>query len=120
DAPLNLGPSGRGGNPPPADGIANQPGLPRKADEITRASAAYAVKGCEVKTDGGRLEAAFPGVTLGPFTGSLQFTVYKGTNLIRQEIVAKSDRPSVAYKYDAGLKGVAIQNGSRDGRGGIA
>ena len=37
DAPLNLGPSGRGGNPPPAEGIAGQPGLPRKADEIGRA-----------------------------------------------------------------------------------
>src|SRR3954463_7633839 len=47
DAPLNLGPSGRGGTPPPADGIANQPGLPRKAEEITRASAAYAVTSCE-------------------------------------------------------------------------
>jgi len=113
DAPLNLGPSGRGGNPPPADGIANQPGLPRKADEITRAAAAYAVKACEVKTDGGRIEASFTGATLGPFTGSLRFTIYKGTNLIRQEIVAKTDRPSVAFKYEAGLKGLAIQNGSR-------
>jgi hypothetical protein len=113
DAPLNLGPSGRGGNPPPADGIANQPGLPRKADEITRAAAAYAVKSCDVKTDGARIEASFPGVTLGPFAGTLQFTIYKGTNLIRQEIVGTTDRPSVAYKYDAGLKGVAIQSGSR-------
>ena len=43
DAPLDLNPqagSGRGGNPPPAQGVANQPGLPRKADEITRATAA--------------------------------------------------------------------------------
>src|SRR5689334_7482438 len=113
DAPLNLGPSGRGGNPPPADGIADQPGLPRKADEVTRAAAVYAVKSCDVKTDGARIEAAFPGVTLGPFAGTLQFTIYKGTNLIRQEIVANTDRPSVAYKYDAGLKGLAIQSGSR-------
>jgi hypothetical protein len=34
DAPLDLSPpSGRGGNPPPAAGVANQPGLPRKSDE---------------------------------------------------------------------------------------
>src|SRR5258708_2593033 len=34
DAPLDLNPQvGRGGNPPPAAGVANQPGLPRKADE---------------------------------------------------------------------------------------
>jgi hypothetical protein len=113
DAPLHLGPVARGGNPPPADGIANQPGLPRKADEIVRAAASYAAKSCDVKTNGGRIEVAFPGVQLGPFAGSLQFTVYRGTNLIRQEIVAKTDRPSVAYKYDAGLKGLAIQSGSR-------
>ena len=113
DAPLNLGPAGRGGNPPPAEGIANQPGTPRKADEIVRASASYAVKACDVKTNGGRLEVTFPGVQLGPFAGSLQFSVYKGTNLIRQEIIAQTDRPSVAYKYDAGLKGLAIQSGSR-------
>jgi hypothetical protein len=31
DAPLDLAaPSGRGGNPPPADGVANQPGFPRR------------------------------------------------------------------------------------------
>src|SRR5262245_24940111 len=113
DAPLNLGPSGRGGNPPPSEGIVNQPGLPRKADEIARASAAYTVNGCEVKTDGGRIEASFKGATLGPFAGALRFTIYKGTNLIRQEIVATTDRPSVAFKYDAGLKGLAIQSGSR-------
>jgi hypothetical protein len=113
DAPLQLGPVARGGNPPPAEGIASQPGLPRKADEIVRAAASYAVKGCEVTTNGGRIEVALPGVQLGPFAGSLQFTVYRGTNLIRQEIVAKTDRPSVAYKYDAGLKGLAIQGGTR-------
>src|SRR5262245_65003698 len=40
DAPLDLAaPSGRGGNPPPAGGVANQPGLPRRPDEIVRASA---------------------------------------------------------------------------------
>ena len=113
DAPLDLGRVPRGSNPPPAEGIANQPGLPRKASEITRASAAYAVKACDVKTNGGRIEVAFPGVLLGPFTGSLQFTVYKGSNLIRQEMVGVTDQPSVAYKYDAGLKGLAIQGGSR-------
>ena len=113
DAPLNLGPAGRGGNPPPAEGVANQPGTPRKADEIVRASASYEVKACEVKTNGGRVEVTFPGVRLGPFSGSLQFTVYKGTNLIRQELVAKTAQPSVAYKYDAGLKGLAIESGSR-------
>jgi hypothetical protein len=121
DAPLDLNPppnrgggaAGLGGNPPPARGIAGQPGLPRRADEIERATAAFASDRCEVKTDGGRTELAFPGLRLGVFAGSLQFTVYKGASLIKMEAIAKTDRPSVAYKYDAGLSGVAIEAGSR-------
>jgi hypothetical protein len=114
DAPLNLAepPSSRG-NPPPGAGIANQPGLPRKPEEITRAIAAFQVSHCEVKTNGARLEVSFPGVTAGKFKGELRYTVYKGTNLIRQEIVAATSDPSVAYKYDAGLAGMAIRPGSR-------
>ena len=79
DAPLDLNPqagSGRGGNPPPVAGVANQPGLPRKPDEITRATATYRADRCDVKTDGARLEITFPGLQLGVFAGRLQFTVY--------------------------------------------
>lgn len=114
DAPLNLEepPSSRG-NPPPGAGIANQPGLPRKPSEIRRARATYDVRSCSVRTVGARLEVSFPGVTLGPFKGELRYTVYKGTNLIRQEIVATTTDPSVAYKYDAGVSGIDIQPGSR-------
>jgi hypothetical protein len=111
DSPLNVpGDSiAHGGATPPVAGIANQKALPRTADEIHRASATYQVQSCEVKTNGGRLEVSFPGVQLGVFAGRLEYTVYKGTNLIRQAIVAKTDEPAVAYKYDAGLKGMAIQ-----------
>jgi hypothetical protein len=116
DAPLDLNPEagrGRGGNPPPAAGIAGQPGLPRTPDEVTRAAARFHATGCAVKTDGARLEVSYPGVELGPFAGRLQLTIYKGTGLIRLETIAKTDRPSVAYKYDAGLKGLAIDAGAR-------
>lgn len=114
DAPLDLSaPSGRGGNPPPAGRVANQPGLPRNPEEIKRAAAAYRATSCEVKTDGARLEIAFPGVQLGVFAGTLQYSVLKGTNLIQQEILATTNEPWVAYKYDAGLKGLSIGTGSR-------
>jgi hypothetical protein len=115
DAPLNLGPAPArpGGNPAPAAGIANQPGLPRKPDEITRATASYRVSGCDVQTNGARLEVSFPGVELGVFAGKLQITVYKGTSLVRQEIIASTQQTPVAYKYDAGLKGMAVQLSSR-------
>jgi hypothetical protein len=91
----------------------NNPGLPRKPEEIKRANATYRAQGCTVKTNGARIEVTFPGVQLGVFSGQLQYTVYKGTNLIEQEIIAKTDEPSVAYKYDAGLKGLAIQPATR-------
>ena len=114
DAPLDVSePSGRGGNPPPAAGIANQPGLPRKPDEIKRAAAVYRTTGCEVRTNGARLEIAFPGVQLGVFAGTLQYSIFRGSNLIQQEILAKTNEPWVAYKYHAGLKGLSTGNGSR-------
>jgi hypothetical protein len=115
DAPLNLEPleDTRMNAIPPPKGVANQPGLPRKAEEVARASATFASRGCEIKTNGGRLEISFDGVQLGVFAGRLHYTVYKGTNLIKQEVVAKTEVDSVAYKYEAGLKGLAIQPASR-------
>ena len=114
DAPLDLNSAvGRGGNPPPGDGVANSPGLPRKPEEIKRASAVYRVTGCAVKTNGARLEIAFPGVELGVFAGTLQYTIFKGSNLIQQELLAKTNDAWVAYKYDAGLSGLTIGNGAR-------
>jgi hypothetical protein len=111
DSPLNVPGNevAHGGATPPVAGIANQPGLPRKPEEIVRASATFQVRSCDVKTNGVRIEVSFPGVTLGVFQGRLEYTVYKGSDLIRQAIVAKTDEPAVAYKYDAGLTGLAIQ-----------
>src|SRR5262249_45910099 len=99
DAPLDLSipaPGGRGGNPPPAAGVANQPGLPRNANEIQRAAARYHSSTCQVKTNGARLEVSFPGVDIGVFTGALQYSIFKGSNLIQQEILAKTNAPWVA------------------------
>lgn len=119
DAPLYV--EGSGVRPPthatsipPMNGIFGQKGLPRTPDEVVRATATYKVQGCEVKTNGARLEISFPGVTAGVFTtGHLQYDVFKGSNLIRQVLVAKTDQPSVAFKYDAGLRGLPIQAASR-------
>ena len=104
DAPLNV--PGRPGSNAAVD-------LPRKPEEIQRAWARFQITGCQVSTDGARLEANFPGVSLGIFSGSLRYTVYRGTNLIRQEVIAKTEAPSVAYKFVAGLKGFTIGNDTR-------
>jgi hypothetical protein len=102
DAPLFIPeppPSGRG---QPA---ARTLGPPRTAAEIRRASATFNSSSCSVKTDGNSLEATFPGLSMGIFTGDLRFTVYRGTNLIRMDAVASTQDEWVAYKYDAGLSG---------------
>ncbi len=82
--------------------------LPRKASEVRRDHAQFHSNACAVRTDGARLDVEFNGLTLGIFSGSLRYTVYRGTNLLRQEAIAKTEEPSVAYKYDAGLDGFAI------------
>ena len=88
-------------------------GLPRKAGEIRKSWAKYNATSCTVKTDGARIEVVFPGFEAGVFSGSLQYTVYRGTNLLRQEAVAKTNEPSVAYKYVAGLKGFSISDDTK-------
>jgi hypothetical protein len=95
-------------------GSANtNPGLPRTADEIRRAGSRFSTRACSVKTDGARIEVTFDGLSLGVFSGRLVFTVYKGANLVRQEAIAKTDEPSVAYKYHAGLKGFRTESARR-------
>ncbi len=102
DAPLSV------------PGSANtNPGLPRSESEIRRAAAAFHTATCAVKTNGQRLEISFDGLSLGIFAGQLRFTVYRGVNLVRQEAIASTNEPSVAYKYEAGLKGFAIEPGRR-------
>ena len=82
--------------------------LPRTADEIKRASVSYKSNTCSVTSEGARESVSFDGLNLGQFSGTLQFTVYKGSNLLRQEAIAKTDAPSVAFIYKAGLKGFAM------------
>ena len=102
DAPLNI---------PGTPGV--NPDLPRRAEEVRRATATYKATSCAVKTNGARLEISFPGLSLGIFSGSLQFTVYRGTNLLRQEAIARTEEPSVAYKYSGGLKGFKTESARR-------
>lgn len=82
--------------------------LPRKPEEIRRARAEYRSSSCAVRSEGARIEVTFPGATAGIFAGELRFTVYRGASLLRQELIAKTEEPAVAYKYDAGLTGFAI------------
>ncbi|MDF0546012.1 hypothetical protein PX699_26995 [Sphingobium sp. H39-3-25] len=112
DAPLDLSTSsGRGRYAtmvPPSQAIpgTNHPPLPRSSSEISHADAKFAAKGCSILTDGARIVVTFPGVTIGSFVGKLQYTVFRGTNLIRQEVIARTSEPWVAYKFSTGLNGL--------------
>ena len=68
----------------------------------------YNSANCTVISSGARESVTFDGLTLGIFSGELQYTVYRGSNLMRQEAIAKTNEPSVAYIYRAGLKGFSI------------
>ncbi len=87
--------------------------LPRKPEEIRKTWAKYHATSCAVKTDGARIEVEFSGFEAGIFSGTLRYTVYRGTNLLRQEAVAKTNEPSVAYKYVSGLKGFSINDDTK-------
>jgi hypothetical protein len=80
-------------------------GTPRTPSEIRRADSSFRTTSCSVKTDGASLSVSFPGLSMGIFAGDLQFTMYKGTNLVRMDAAARTNEEWVAYKYDAGLKG---------------
>src|SRR5262249_41556601 len=112
--PLNTSPNIDGyGAPKEGVPIVQQPGVPRSPGEIHHAAANFKVSSCRVQTDGAQLSVDFPGVELGVFEGLLRFTFYRGTNLIQQECVGATAKNWVAYKYDAGLKGITVTPTSR-------
>src|SRR5262249_11064391 len=83
------------------DAPLNHPG------EVRRARASYHAEAGKVRTDGARLEVSFPGLMMGSFSRRVQFTVYRGTNLVRLEAIARTDEPSVAYIYEGGLRNLS-------------
>src|SRR4029077_6055809 len=68
---------------------------------------------CDVKSNGARLEISFPGVQLGVFSGTLQYSIFRGSNLIQQEVLGSTTDAWVAYKYDGGLRAISAGNGKR-------
>jgi hypothetical protein len=88
-------------------------GPPRTENEIQRAAASYHSTACYLQSDGSQVSVLFNGLTLGLFAGDAKFTVYKGSNLLRQEAVVKTDVADVAFIYRAGLKGFSLNEGTK-------
>ncbi|CCH53377.1 hypothetical protein BN8_02469 [Fibrisoma limi BUZ 3] len=93
--------------------FANHPGMPRLASEIKRVTATYQVTEGAVRTNGARMEIRFDGVQAGIFSGYLQYDIFRGSGLIRQTLMAKTEDPSVAFKFDAGLSGMPRHQSTR-------
>ncbi len=113
DAPLFLSdepPLSHESSIPAAEPFANHPGMPRDSAEVTRAVARYDVSEGVIKTNGSRLEITFPGVEAGIFKGYVQFDIFRGSNLIRQVLMGRTEHTSAAYKYSAGLNGFAVDD----------
>ncbi len=52
-----------------------------------------------------RASVVFGGVTAGPFSGDLRFTVYSGSPLVQVECVMTTQQDKVAFVFSAGLLG---------------
>lgn len=57
----------------------------------------------QAQTTGDRVTVSFGGLHLGIFSGSVVYTIFPGTRLIRQEAVLSTAEDNVAYFYDAGI-----------------
>lgn len=116
DAPLYLDdkpPLSHKSSIPAREPYLSHPGMPRKPEEIRRSDVSYRTTSGRVVTNGARIEVIFDGIKAGIFEGFLQFDIYKGSNLIRQMLVAKTDEPSIAFKFDTGLSGLKLNGSSQ-------
>ena len=71
--------------------------------EISSYSGKLIPEKCKVEDDGSRLVVTFPGLWMGVFHGDIVFTLYAGSNVVKQEAVVATEEPNVAYYYDASL-----------------
>jgi hypothetical protein len=85
----------------------------RTEDEIRRAAGTFHSTSCHLQSDGDQLSVQFDGLSLGLFAGDVKFTAYKGSNLLRQEAVVKTESPDVAFIYRAGLRGLALDDNTK-------
>lgn len=64
----------------------------------------FALRGIRVETVGSRLRVHCDEFKAGPFSGTLAYTFFPGSRLVQQEAVVSTDRPDVAFYYDAGIE----------------
>ena len=66
--------------------------------------ATFELDGIRVESAGNRVRVHLGGFRAGPFQGSLVYTIFAGSRLVKQEAVVRTDEPDVAFFYDAGIE----------------
>ena len=56
------------------------------------------------KTSGDRVQLIFDGLTMGPFSGQIAFTIFPGSQLIQQEALVTTQEPDTAFHYNTGIR----------------
>ncbi len=74
-----------------------------RPQEVSEYFSKLVVQGGRVAIQGKRLQITIPGLWMGYFHGDLVFTLFAGSNLVKQEAVVSTQEPDVAYYYDAWL-----------------
>jgi hypothetical protein len=58
----------------------------------------------EARTHGDRVEVIFGRMQMGIFAGTVAYTFFPGSRLIKQEAILTTETPDVAYFYDTGMR----------------
>lgn len=77
---------------------------PEHPDGTTAHFGKLALESVRVETAGTRVRVHLDTFSAGPFSGSLVYTFFPGSRLVQQQAVLVTDKPNVAYIYDAGLE----------------
>ncbi len=76
---------------------------PSHPNGIRRFQQEFAPASVRAQTIADRVSVTFEGLRLGIFSGSVVYTVFPGSRLIKQEAVLSTKEDNVAYFYDAGI-----------------
>lgn len=77
---------------------------PSHPNGTRRFTGEFGLRYAEARTVGDRVQVIFGRMQMGIFEGTVAYTFYPGSRLIRQDAVLSTHEPDVAYFYDTGLR----------------
>src|SRR5437879_6990568 len=77
---------------------------PSHPNGTRRFAGSFQLRYAEARTVGDRVQVTFGRMQMGIFEGTIAYTFYPGSRLIRQDAILSTQEPDVAYFYDAGMR----------------